>query len=236
MEKWLWSPPEKLYADSYGSRQFSQQTQVYALLYGLVGSEDQRHVTDYIKSQGRHSEMSFAYYVVYSMFEQEEQWALDYIRKYWGDQMKLPSFNGGWQEGWNVEEWTGDIGSTSHAWCSGATALLPQKVLGVEPVTPGWSEFRIAPHPGDLLWAKGVVSSPAGNIRVSWTRLDRKFELSAEVPPGTRAIIRIPVKDMLINGKKLAEYPGIEVVNGESGRMEMKVGEGKYVISGEYIR
>jgi len=231
IKKWFWSADKKLYADSYGSTQFSQQTQVYALLYGLVKDEDKDHVIKYIKSQGRYSEMSFAYYVVYSMFEKEAQWALGYIRKYWGDQMKLASFNGGWQEGWNVEEWTDDIGSTSHAWCSGPTALLSQKVLGVEPVSPGWKEFSIAPHPGDLKWAKGIIPSPVGNIPVSWTRSEKIFELSAEVPPGTKAIIQIPGKTILINGKKIAEFRGIEVLDGDTGRVKFRIGEGKYQIS-----
>jgi hypothetical protein len=231
--KWLWLPERKLFADSYASSVCSQQTQVYALLYGLVSNEYLDTVINYIISQGRHSEMSFAYYVLHSVFEHREQWALDYIRKHWGDQMKLPSFNGGWQEGWNVEEWTGDIGSTSHAWCSGPTALLPQKVLGAEPLSPGWTQFRIAPHPGDLTWARGVVPSPAGNIGISWTRSDNEFELTAEVPPGTRAIIQLPVNPKLINGKALKDYPGIQVEEGESGVTEISVGEGRYVIKGK---
>lgn len=233
INRWFWSPDRKLYADSYGSSQFSQQTQVYALLYGLAENEDNDHIIRYIKSQNRHSEMSFAYYVVYSMFDKETQWSLDYIRKYWGDQMKLASFNGGWQEGWNVEEWTGDIGSVSHAWCSGPTALLPQKVLGAEPVSPGWKEFRIAPHPGDLKWAKGVVPSPAGDIKVSWTRDDRQFELKTEVPEGTKASISVPGKDIKVNGKPVAEYPGIEILRSDSGRVELKAGPGKYTISAQ---
>jgi len=195
IKQWFWSPGEKLYADSYGSKKFSQPTQVYALLYGLVDDKDKDHVIRYIKNQDRQSEMSFAYYVMYSMFEKEDLWSLDYIRRYWGGQMKLASFNGGWQEGWNVEEWTGDIGSTSHAWCSGPTALLPQKILGVEPLAPGWKEFKIEPHPGDLLWANGIVPSPAGDIKISWTRKDGKFQLTADIPKGTKALINIPGKN-----------------------------------------
>ncbi len=206
IHKCFWSPEQKLYADSYGSQQCSQQTQVYALLYGLVENPDKDFMINYIKSEGRHSEMSFAYYVVYSLFEKEDKYALDYIRKYWGDQMKLKSFNGGWQEGWNVEEWTGDIGSTSHAWCSGPTALLPQKVLGLEPITPGWKEFRIAPHPGDLTWAKGIIPSPVGNIPVSWTHEGQKFQLTVEIPDGTRALISIPGKNLLLNGTAVEDY------------------------------
>jgi alpha-L-rhamnosidase len=233
IKKWFWSPDQKLYADSYGSKQFSQQTQVFALMYGLVDNADRTQVTRYIKSQDRHSEMSFAYYVLYSIFDPEDKWALDYIRKYWGDQMKLASFNGGWQEGWNVEEWTGDIGSTSHAWCSGPTALLPQKVLGVEPTTTGWKEFRIAPNPGDLTWAKGVVPSPVGDIPVSWTRNDRQFNLMVEVPAETKAIISLPGRNIVVNGKPVAQQSGIEIIKGESGRQDIKVGPGKYVVTSE---
>ena len=138
--------------------------------------------------------------------------------------MKLKSFNGGWQEGWNVEEWTGDIGSTSHAWCSGPTALLPQKVLGAEPLSPGWKEFRIAPHPGDLKWAKGIIPSPVGNIPVSWTHEGQKFELTVEVPAGTRALIRIPGKNVLVNGTAF---------EGKSEDGGIWVSEGKYVVTSD---
>jgi hypothetical protein len=196
----MWLPERKLFADSYGSKQCSQQTQVYALLYGLFPEEYAGAAMDFVKSEGRASEMSFAYYVDYLLFGHDNLYALYYIRKHWGDQMKLASFNGGWQEGWNVEEWTDDIGSTSHAWCSGPTALLPQKVLGVEPAEPGWKVFRIEPHPGDLEWAKGTVASPAGSIQVSWTQKDGVFELSAEVPAGTKALITLPGKETMSVG------------------------------------
>ncbi|MCK9327456.1 MAG: glycoside hydrolase family 78 protein [Bacteroidales bacterium] len=189
IQKWLRCPIQHLYFDSYGSTQFSQQTQVYALLYGLVEKEDQETVIEYITSQDRHSEQSFAYYVVGSVFDTEEQWALDYIRKYWGGQMQLPTWNGGWHEGWNIADW-GDIGSTSHAWCSGPTAILPQKVLGVEPVKPGWKVFRIKPHPGDLQWARGIVPSPFGDIAISWTRGNDQVNLTVVVPEGTSALIK----------------------------------------------
>ncbi|MBL0135965.1 MAG: hypothetical protein IPP79_19295 [Chitinophagaceae bacterium] len=36
IRKWLWSPDKKLFLDSYGSEKCNQQTQVYAMLYGLV--------------------------------------------------------------------------------------------------------------------------------------------------------------------------------------------------------
>ena len=102
-----------------------------------------------------------------------------------------------------MEEWTGDIGSTSHAWCSGPTALLPQKVLGVEPIKPGWKEFRIAPRPGDLTWARGVVPTPSGSIMISWSRNNSKLSLLLEVPRGSRALIGLPGLALMLDGKSV---------------------------------
>ena len=58
-------------------------------------------VVEFSKSQGRSCEQSFSYWLLYTMFtEGEGQWALDYIRKYWGSQMKQDDFNGAWHEMW----------------------------------------------------------------------------------------------------------------------------------------
>jgi hypothetical protein len=149
-------------------------------------------VLSFVKQQGRSCEQSFSYWLLFALFsEGEGQWALDYMRKHWGDQMKRESFNGAWHEMW--ETW----GTTSHSWCSGPTALLPEKVLGVEPLAPGWKEFRIRPSLCDLDWAEGVVPSVAGNILVK-LKLIRKgeegsgLEIWAAIPEQTRAKIHVP--------------------------------------------
>lgn len=182
-----------LFADSFGSPKCSQQTQVYALMYGLVDEAERDSVVEAVAAAGRMSEEAFAYYVLYSVFDDRPQWALDYIRRYWGEQMRSPLFNGAWFEAWNIADWKTDLGSTSHAWCSGPTALLPQKVLGVEPLEPGWRAFSVRPEPGDLEWAKGTVPSPYGAIRVEWKRLKGgAFQLDLNVPRGTSAEIALP--------------------------------------------
>ncbi len=80
IRKWLWSPEKNLYTDSYGSEKCSQQTQVYAMLYGLIDPEDKSAVVDKVVAMNRSSEQSFSYYLLYSMFGEKPQWSLDYIR------------------------------------------------------------------------------------------------------------------------------------------------------------
>lgn len=213
----LWSNKDRAYLDSYGGTKVGQQTQVYALVYGLPDESRKAEMMDLIMQRGKASQESFAYWVLNSMFSGgQDQWALDYLRKNWGDQTKLASFNGAWQEGWNLR-W----GSTSHAWSSGPTALLSQKVLGLEPTGYGWKTFRMQPHTGDLKWAKGTVSTVAGDITATWKRsAGNHFTLKLNVPGDTRASVYLPTTNwqtVKINGKILAEKPDIEAWQ-ESGK------------------
>jgi len=196
IQKWLWSEKDMAFKDGYQSSRITQQTQVYALRYGLVPEDKKSQVIKYIKSKGRSCEQSFSYWLLYTMFsEGEGQWALDYMRTYWGAQTKQDDFNGAWHEQWVPG------GSTSHAWCSGPTALLPEKVLGIEPISPGWKQFKIQPHLLDLAWAAGTVPTVAGDISVKVKRIRRDNQqvgthMEVVIPENTFAKIYMPIKPL----------------------------------------
>ena len=232
--KWLWSPDKHLFADSYGSKKCSQQTQVYALLYGLVNDTEKPNVVNSIAADNRSSEESFSYYLVGSMFDDKPQWALDFIRKYWGDQLKAPFFNGAWHEAWDIVTWSSDLGTTSHAWCSGPTALLPQKVLGVEPISEGWKTFSVRPNPCDLKWAKGVVPSPFGSIVVEWKHEDNgAFKLYVRIPDNTSAEISVPgteLSKITINNQSISSNSAIKTAVVKDGRVVFKATPGEYQV------
>jgi hypothetical protein len=237
IRKWLWLPEKQLFMDSYGGTICSQQTQVYALLYGLVEDNKKEHVTDAVAAGNRSSEQSFSYYVVSSVFDSKPQWAIDFIRKNWGDQMKLPFFNGAWHECWDIANFATDLMTTSHAWCSGPTALLPQKVLGVEPVSAGWQTFSVRPNPCDLKWAKGVVSSPFGAICTEWKIGENgDFKLYVVVPSNTTAEIALPGTNgdkVKINNQPAENNPTIKIKGVIKGRwtFEAKPGEYQFILS-----
>jgi len=194
IQKWLWSEKDKAFKDGYQSSRITQQTQVYALKYGLVSEDKKPGIIEYIKSQGRSCEQSFSYWLLNTMFSQGQgEWALEYLRTYWGAQTKQDDFNGAWQENWTTN------GSTSHAWCSGPTALLPEKILGVEPILPGWKHFKVRPQLLDLEWAEGTVSTMAGDINVKVKRLSKNNQqvgtyMEVAIPNNTSAKIYVPVR------------------------------------------
>jgi hypothetical protein len=77
-------------------------------------------------------------------------------------------------------------GSWAHGWSSGAAPALTAHVLGVRPTAPGFASFVVDPHPGNVAWARGIVPTPHGPLRVSWRMEGGKPVISVKAPPGTR--------------------------------------------------
>ncbi|MFT4030928.1 MAG: family 78 glycoside hydrolase catalytic domain [Siphonobacter sp.] len=80
-------------------------------------------------------------------------------------------------------------------------------LAGVEPLTPGFKTFRIAPKiPEGLNWVKFDYQSLYGPIVANWEKKDGKTIMSVTVPPNTQAEITLPIKagqSATVDGKKL---------------------------------
>jgi alpha-L-rhamnosidase len=86
------------------------------------------------------------------------------------------------------EHWDGTTGSRACAAATSPVYLLPQLVLGVIPVSAGWKRVRIAPLVGALEFARGVVPSPLGLIRVEWEKVgEDQLVVRVELPEGMEA-------------------------------------------------
>ena len=95
------------------------------------------------------------------------------------------------------------------AWGAAPANLLPRFVLGVQPLTPGWTRAIIRPNPGTLKSADGKVPTPRGSVLVRWENGDA-FKLSLTVPPGMSAQVQIPAdknsKGVFLGGKPVAAH------------------------------
>lgn len=80
-----------------------------------------------------------------------------------------------------LEMW--NYGDRSHAWNATPLFQLSGRILGVEPISPGFKSFSIKPHPSGLKWAKGTVPTPRGDIEVEWKADDQGIKIHFSVPP-----------------------------------------------------
>ena len=87
-----------------------------------------------------------------------------------------------------------DLMISYNHYASGAVgAFLYQRVLGLEPETPGYKTFRFCPRPGGgLTWAKGKERTPYGTIKAGWTIQDGTFTAEITVPVNTKCTLTMP--------------------------------------------
>ncbi|MCC5870673.1 MAG: alpha-L-rhamnosidase N-terminal domain-containing protein [Gammaproteobacteria bacterium] len=101
--------------------------------------------------------------------------------------------------------------SLCHAFSASPLYQLSAHSLGVQPISPGFHDFRLAPQPADLTRARGIYSTVKGDIVVSWRREGRRLMFEATVPDGTTAEMVSPPGYALKSGKtRLA--PGMHTV------------------------
>jgi alpha-L-rhamnosidase len=120
-----------------------------------------------------------------------------------------------------------DSGDLSHAW--GGTPLIQMsgRILGVSPHTPGFDLVSIRPTLGNLKWAKGMIPTPHGQVKVAWKLADDglKLLLEVSVPAGSRAEVILPTHRFkgptaLCDGKSV---PSEKPVRVEAGRHRFEV-------------
>lgn len=149
---------------------FSQQTNSLALLYE-VGSRDKRNrILGTLLTDEKLTPVGspyFSFYLLAALYrEGRHNDALAYIRQNWGRML-----DAGATSWW--EEYHGQT-SLCHAWSCGPTIDLQAEVLGVSAGAPGFDVVRVAPHPCDLTWAKGIVPIPQGDVVVNWRKTDER--------------------------------------------------------------
>ena len=186
----FWDPGRGLYVDAWNdghqSKRLGQLANADAILYGFAPKDripallakmtDATRLETNDASHGPRQDIVQAQ--TYGMFfvlnvlahQGDASQVRDIIEKLWGPM--AAAGNDTFWENFNKS------GTLCHAWSAAPTYFLTTLILGVRPVRPGYLEYKMAPHPAGLEWAKGTVPTVHGSIRVDW-----KWEKSAE--PGT---------------------------------------------------
>jgi alpha-L-rhamnosidase len=192
VSKSFWSDSQKLWVDGWDPEtkqpidQVSQHVNTLAMLMGLKKEARARLAKEVlIKASKQRKEKIvcaspfFYAYVLEALFEAGFfNEIIEIIKDKWGEMI-----DNGATTFWEI--WDPTIESRCHAWSASPVYHLMQTVLGVVPTEPGWRRVRIAPHPGALEFAKGVVPTPLGRIRAEWEKAgEDQLVVRIELPNG----------------------------------------------------
>lgn len=112
------------------------------------------------------------------------------------------------------DPYEGGFTSMAHGWSTGIVPLMSNHILGVKPLSPGFTEWQMCPAAGagGLTWARGFVPTPTGGIDASWEIVDdgkggKRLKMEVTAPKGTSGKVCVP----MVGDKSRVELDGKRV-------------------------
>ena len=165
--------------DGPGIEEYSQHTQVFAVLTDTVaGEQAKENLRKTILYKEKYSQCSVA--MVYYLFRALEKTGMyELTESYWNIwQRMIDKYTTTCVED-EVQE-----RSECHAWGALILYELPSVILGVRPSAPGYEKMEVKPVPGYLKSARGQVITPKGMVNVEWYRENKEIHIKLETSEG----------------------------------------------------
>ena len=159
-----------------------------------------------------------------------DQAGADLIRREWGYMLSNPHGTGStfWESyraGDSPCVFCSSYTSLAHGWATGPTPALTFSVLGVAPDAPGGRAFHFIPHPADLSFAQGRITTTYGQVNASWKIDHGSYSARLTAPRGTTGRTGIP----LLGGRVQVFVNGRLAWNGTKSKAYGAYADGDYV-------
>ena len=178
-----------LVRDGEGSEHHSLHANALALSLGLIPQAHRAKAWAFCKSRGMACSPYFAQFLLEAAFEMDDPaYALSLMtsedERSWLGMMRAGATMT--MEAWNQkakpnQDW-------NHAWSTAPLNIAMRKILGVEPLEPGYASVRVRPRLCPLSFAEGRVPTVRGEVSVEC----RSASLAVTIPRGVRAEVVLP--------------------------------------------
>lgn len=228
----FWDKDNGVYCDGITTRHASLHTNMFALLFGLVKDKDVASVIEFIKSRGMACSVYGSQFLLDALYDNDEDnYALELLtakkERSWYNMLKVGSTI-------TLEAWDNKFKPNqdwNHVWGASPVNIISRKLMGIEPLNPGWSKFKIEPRPGDLTRAEITVPTIKGTITMSFEQSDKAFIMNTTVPVNTIAQLYLPtnsqkIAKVMLNDKEI-KYT---VVRGKVYVKNVQSGNNNFVV------
>jgi len=179
------------------SEHASLHANMLPLAFGLVPADRVESVADFVESRGMACSVYGAQYLLDGLFDAgRERHALALL---------TATHDRGWLH------MSRDVGSTitleawdakykpnldwNHAWGAVPANVIPRKLMGIEPLEPGFRRIRVRPRTATLERAALRHPSPRGPIDLEVTRSASTWRAALTLPDGVVADVHLPTRD-----------------------------------------
>jgi hypothetical protein len=185
----------------------SLHANMFALEFGLVPEDDKEKVISFIKTRKMACSVYGAQFLLEALYDNDEgDYALTLLnattQRSWYNMIRSGSTIT--MEAWDKVykpnlDW-------NHAWGAAPANIIVRKLMGIEPLSPGFEMFQIKPQVGDLSFASLKTPTIKGEIFVSYKKNESSATMDVIIPGGTSATIYMPFdaakRELYIDGKR----------------------------------
>ena len=171
----------------------SLHANMFALAFGLVAKNDIEKVTAFIKTRKMACSVYGAQFLLDALYDNhQDDYALSLLntttQRSWYNMIRSGSTIT--MEAWDKLykpnlDW-------NHAWGAAPANIIVRKLMGVEPLSPGFDTFQIKPQIGGLTFAELKTPTIKGEIFVSYKKSDTQNVMDVIIPGGAVATIYVP--------------------------------------------
>ncbi len=188
--KHLYNMETGLFVDALGSTHSSLHANVLALTFNFQVPKGFEPIINLIKSKKLSCGVYFANYILKGLcnvgeYELAYKLIVSKHKNSWYSMLKAGATT-------CMEVWDPDIKwntSWCHPWSSSPITIISHEIMGLKPCSPGWKKIKFEPHiPDDLKTASISITTPVGNVKLSFKRNDNFVIYNIHIPEGSEAL------------------------------------------------
>jgi len=223
-----------IYKDGETTDHSSLHANMFPMAFEMVPEENIKTVSEYIKSRDMACSVYGSQYLLEALYNGgEADHALTLMtsesKRSWINMLRVGSTM--CTEAW--DEFFKPNLTWNHAWGSAPANITVRKLMGIEPLEPTFSLFRISPQPGTLQKASIRVPTIRGPIESQLINEDAQWHMEISVPGNSEAELWLPAAfDRVTINNKIEEALRIEEFAGGK-RNVYKLNSGIYTVHAE---
>jgi hypothetical protein len=96
----------------------------------------------------------------------------------------------------SMEAWDNKYKSNqdwNHAWGAAPANIIPRKLMGVEPLAPGFDRVRIRPQTASLARAKALIPTIKGEISLEIENREGEYRMQLTIPANMDSEVYLPL-------------------------------------------
>ncbi len=185
------------YNDGIGTEHSALHSNMFPLAFSMVPAKNNKTVTDYMRSRGMACSVYGSQFLMEAVYNVNDaayglQLLSSTAERSWYNMIRVGSTI-------SLEAWDNKFKPNqdwNHACGAVPANAIPRKLMGVEPIEPGFRKMRIKPQPATLAYAELIMPTIRGNVKVSFNNTPgTRFEMEVEIPANTVAEVWLPLLD-----------------------------------------